>query len=155
MAGFHWSTPPRIFFQWELRLQRSRIIQEKKIPATLGTTNLAQLKLRNAIKHTSPFTHRRRSFCHVNDKSTRDDDDDNDDDVDDISSHNAQIFPAYMATTESSKAKAKAKAGFSRTPKQRRRRLPDSYSCQDSPPKLSISSWSSFNSELINQAYLW
>ncbi|KAH6794564.1 IQ-domain 12 [Perilla frutescens var. hirtella] len=127
---------------WELRLERSTIIEEKQIP--VGTTKLAQLKLRNAIEQgktedliNSPFTQRRRSFCHAKERPTRYY----------ASSHNAPIFPAYMATTESAKAKARARS--SSTPRQRLR-LPDSYSCQDSPSKQSISSWSSFNSELIN-----
>lgn len=116
-----------------IHLQRSGMVQEIEIPnsnaESLGTTKLAQLKLRSAMKQGK--TEGRRSFSHAKEKPRRDD-------------HNAHSFPAYMATTESTKAKVRS----SITPKQRRLRLSESsYSCQESSPsKLSISS---FNTELI------
>lgn len=83
----------------------------------------------------SPFSLPRRSFSHVKQKSIGDDN----------SLPNSPMFPTYMATTESAKAKTRSMS----TPKQRLM-LSESYLGQHSPHKVRISSWHSFNGEIKN-----
>ncbi|KAL0339712.1 UNVERIFIED_CONTAM: protein IQ-DOMAIN 14 [Sesamum radiatum] len=79
----------------------------------------------------SPFSLPRRSFCHVKQKSIREDG----------SLPSSPVFPTYMAATESAKAKSRSLS----TPRQRLR-LSETYSGELSP--VGLSSWSSFNSEI-------
>nr|GLL24556.1 protein IQ-DOMAIN 14-like isoform X1 [Ipomoea trifida] len=88
----------------------------------------------------SPLSLPRRSFSLVKQKSTSDD----------SSLPDSPMFPAYMAATESAKAKMRSMS----TPKQRVR-LYDTCSCQHSPHKLSLSSWSSFNDETSSTERNW
>ncbi|XP_019162999.1 PREDICTED: protein IQ-DOMAIN 14-like isoform X1 [Ipomoea nil] len=88
----------------------------------------------------SPLSLPRRSFSLVKHKSTSDD----------SSLPDSPMFPPYMAATESAKAKMRSMS----TPKQRVR-LYDTCSCQHSPHKLSLSSWSSFNDETSSTERNW
>lgn len=82
----------------------------------------------------SPSSLPRRSFSNVKQKSN----------VDVNSLPNSPIFPTYMASTESAKAKTRSMS----TPKQHLR-LHETYSSgQHSPYKLKVSSWNSFNGEM-------
>ncbi|XP_073158098.1 protein IQ-DOMAIN 12 [Henckelia pumila] len=102
---------------------------------------LSNLRLRTTQKQelmeelTSPFSLPRRSFCHMKQKSIREDG----------SLPNSPVFPAYMATTESAKAKSRSLS----TPRQRLR-LCDAYLGQHSPYKIKICSSSSFNGQTTN-----
>ncbi|KAL0383499.1 UNVERIFIED_CONTAM: protein IQ-DOMAIN 31 [Sesamum calycinum] len=103
----------------------------------VGASGLAQLKLRAICRQemveesNSPFSLPRRSFCHVKQKSIREDG----------SLPSSPVFPTYMAATESAKAKSRSLS----TPRQRLR-LSETYSGELSP--VGLSSWSSFNSEI-------
>ncbi|KAL2225995.1 protein IQ-DOMAIN 14 [Sesamum indicum] len=117
--------------------------KEKLKPSSHNSTiavdasGLAQLKLRAICRQemveesNSPFTLPRRSFCHVKQKSIREDG----------SLPSSPVFPTYMAATESAKAKSRSLS----TPRQRLR-LCETYSGELSP--VGLSSWSSFNSEI-------
>ncbi|KAL7169127.1 hypothetical protein ACSBR2_034211 [Camellia fascicularis] len=98
-----------------------------------GTTRLRLRNMPNqdSVELNSPFTHPRRSFCHVKQKSIGDE----------TSLPNSPIFPTYMAATESAKAKARSMS----TPKQRLGFLDTCSDYNSSPNKLGLSSWSSFN----------
>ncbi|XP_073067261.1 protein IQ-DOMAIN 12 isoform X3 [Primulina eburnea] len=102
---------------------------------------LSNLRLRTTEKQelmeelTSPFSLPRRSFCHMKQKSIGEDG----------SLPNSPVFPAYMTTTESAKAKSRSLS----TPRQRLR-LCDTYSGQHSPYKIKICSSSSFNGQTTN-----
>lgn len=104
---------------------------------------MRQIKLNNAVKQdstevlNSPFSLPRRSFCQVKQKAIGDDN----------SMPNSPSFPAYMASTESAKAKARSIS----TPKQRLI-FSESYSGQHSPCKSRLSPWSSFNGEMTNSS---
>ncbi|KAK6127306.1 hypothetical protein DH2020_038969 [Rehmannia glutinosa] len=102
----------------------------------VDTTRLAQVKLKTTCKHetaedlNSPFSVARRSFCQKS--------------IGDYGSlPNSPNFPAYMAATESTKAKLRSLS----TPR-RRLRLCETYYVPHSPYKLSLSSCSSFNGEI-------
>ncbi|XP_073316996.1 protein IQ-DOMAIN 12 isoform X2 [Primulina huaijiensis] len=102
---------------------------------------LPNLRLRTTEKQelmeelTSPFSLPRRSFCHMKQKSIGEDG----------SLPNSPVFPAYMITTESAKAKSRSLS----TPRQRLR-LCDTNSGQHSPYKIKICSSSSFNGQTTN-----
>ncbi|KAL3534428.1 hypothetical protein ACH5RR_002889 [Cinchona calisaya] len=81
----------------------------------------------------SPLSLQRRSFSHVKQKSIGDD----------SSLPNSPMFPTYMATTESAKAKTRSMS----TPKQRFV-LSESYTGPHSPYKARLSSFNSFNGEI-------
>ncbi|CAA0829849.1 Unknown protein [Striga hermonthica] len=105
---------------------------------TIDSTRLAQLKLRKheiAEGLNSPSSQSRRSFCHISRNKS----------ISDYGSlPNSPVFPAYMAATESTKAKSRS---FS-TPRQRLR-LCESYAGPYSLHKLGLSSCGSFNGETI------
>ncbi|XP_057784630.1 protein IQ-DOMAIN 12 isoform X2 [Salvia miltiorrhiza] len=106
---------------------------------TVDASRLGQLRLRSACKNermeevNSPFSQPRRSFCHVKHRSIGDDG----------SLPSSPIFPAYMAATESAKARSRSLS----TPKQRLR-LCETYSGDHSPYSLRTFSWSSFNDKI-------
>ena len=100
------------------------------------------MKQRNGPKQDSvgdlnfPYMLARRSFSHAKQKSI----------CDEISLPNSPSFPTYMAATESAKAKARSMS----TPRQRMG-LFDTYNDYNSPHKLRISSWSTFNGEFSSK----
>ncbi|GFP92905.1 protein iq-domain 31 [Phtheirospermum japonicum] len=132
-----------------LLVHRNRVPQTDELKPMLrmntivvDTTRLEKLKLKTTRKNEtvedskSLYSQPRRSFCHVKQKS-----------IGDYGSlPNSPVFPAYMAATESTKAKSRS---FS-TPRQRMK-LCETYSGLHSPYKLSLSSCGSFNDELITK----
>ncbi|KAK4412908.1 protein IQ-DOMAIN 14 [Sesamum alatum] len=105
----------------------------------VDASGLAQLKLRAICRQeiveesNSPFSLPRRSFCHVKQKSIRDDG----------SLPSSPVYPTYMAATESAKAKSRSLS----TPRQRLR-LCETYSGELCPHNVGLSAWSSSNSEI-------
>ncbi|XP_051149394.1 protein IQ-DOMAIN 12 [Andrographis paniculata] len=106
---------------------------------TINVTSLPQLKQKPECKQelNTIFSQPRRSFCHVRQKSMGDDG----------SLPDSPVFPAYMAATKSTKAKARSLS----TPKQRLE-LWDMYSGELSPSKPKLSSWSSFSGEITKSS---
>lgn len=106
---------------------------------TVDACRLGQLRLRTPCKHermeevNSPFSQPRRSFSHIKHRSIGDDG----------SLPSSPSFPAYMAATESTKARSRSLS----TPKQRLR-LCETYSGDHSPYSLRLFSWSSINGKI-------
>ncbi|KAL3533696.1 hypothetical protein ACH5RR_007217 [Cinchona calisaya] len=131
------------FNQWNEVEVLERGEKERSRSFAGETHKMRQLKLiSNAHKQdstepliNSPFSLPRRSFCHVKQKSIGDD----------SSFPHSPIFPTYMATTESAKAKTRSTS----TPKQRFV-ISESCSGQHSPYKVRLPSWHSYNGEITN-----
>lgn len=100
-------------------------------------SRLAQLNYKEDMLQEpgSPFSLPRRSLSHVKQRSIGDEG----------SLPNSPVYPAYMAATESAKAKTRSMS----TPK-KRLRLCDTYSGHGSPYSFRLSAWNSFNGDMTN-----
>ncbi|KAI7998744.1 hypothetical protein LOK49_LG10G02795 [Camellia lanceoleosa] len=103
------------------------------------TTRLRLINTLNqdSVELNSLFTHPRRSFCHVKQKSIGDK----------TFLPNSPISPTYVVATESAKVKARSIS----TPKQQLGFLDTCSDYNSSPYKLGLSSWSSFNGAITNR----
>lgn len=122
--------------------EKLRSFTESNVPLAdmYGMTQLQGRKMHGAdcIEDIySPSSLPRRSFSYITRKSN----------VDVNSLPSSPIFPTYMATTESAKAKTRSMS----TPKQHLR-LHETLTGQHSPYDLRISSWRSSNGEMYDSA---